>query len=409
MTRFAYKAIPTASASGRAGAMVEGRDEASDERSLRDRLRRQGLIPIEVRPVSRADAVRVAMRGDRVRPADRAWFFRTLRQMLDGKAPIETAVSTMQELAPKPRLAEACGVVREALRSGSSLADAVEKSPGLADAQSLALLRVGHEAGRLRHAVELIDRSLAQRQRLRKTIVGRLSYPAMVLGVAVLAVFVLSSFVIPSFAKTLVSVGAELPLSTRITLAASEWIVWAVPALVVIGVGLALVRPARLSPGARRRVQGWAMRAPVAGSLLWHGQAAVVSDTLATIIEGGGDVLVGLEQSGRAVWSDVVRERLEAARKAVREGAELGEALSEHRVLPPMVAAVVRVGMRSGDLVGALRRATDLCVEKQEETTSRLLTLLEPATILVLATVVGWVFYSLIAGILTMNEIGSMT
>jgi general secretion pathway protein F len=144
------------------------------------------------------------------------------------------------------------------------------------------------------------------------------------------------------------------------------------------------------------------------GSLILHGQASIVTDTLATILEGGGDVLSGLDQARRALWSEPLRDRMELVRRSVREGGELGGALAENAVLPPMASAVVRVGMTSGDLTGSLRRAAELCNEKQEEITGRLLTLMEPAIILALAGIVGWVFYSLISGILTINDIGAM-
>lgn len=415
MTRFAYRAVPLQISSlggAREGAgrsrVVEGREEASDERSLRESLRKQGLIPLEVRPVNRVDAIRQAMQGGRLSGADVCWFFQTLRQLLEGKAPIETAVATMQELAPRPRLAAACAQVRDALRTGSSLAAAVERVPALADPQALALLHVGHEAGRLQHSVELIDRALQRRRRIRKTVIGRLTYPAVVLVVAVVAIFILASFVIPSFARTLASVGAELPLSTRITLAASRWAVWLGPILLIAVVAGVVFRPAQLPPAWRRRLHEGVLRLPVVGSLVWHGQASVVTDTLATILEGGGDVLVGLEQARRALWSDVIRDRLDRVRSRVRDGGELGEALAEERVLPPMASAIIRVGMKSGDLTESLKRAADLCNEKQEEVTGRLLTLMEPAIILFLATIVGWVFYSLISGILTINDIGAM-
>ncbi|MFU8828710.1 MAG: type II secretion system F family protein, partial [Phycisphaerales bacterium] len=144
--------------------------------------------------------------------------------------------------------------------------------------------------------------------------------------------------------------------------------------------------------------------------LLWHNQAGVVCDVLASMLEGGGDVLEALTQSLDVVRSREIRRRLEGARSRVREGSDLGKALrgeGGEGVLPPMTAAVVGVGVRSGELVGALRRAAELCVERQSRTTQRLLTLMEPAIVLVLAASVGWVVYSLVVGMLAMTDVVS--
>ncbi len=404
MTRFSYRAIPTGGSAG----VIAGRLEAADEQSLRRRLRDEGLIPLDIQPLGVLDALRAALGGrGGVRRTDRAWFFQTLRRLLAGKVPIESALGTMETLAPNPRLVAACSEVRDALRSGGSVADAVERVPSLANAQHRALLRVGHESGRLEHVVGLIDRSLENRARVRRTVVGRLTYPAILLVVAALAVWFLASFVLPRFAETLQSAGAELPMSTRATLAAAEWLIWIAPLLLIGGVVFALSRPFSRLPALRRTAQEWGLRLPVVRQLVWHAQGGVVAETLATILEGGGDLLVGLEQAEQAVSLDPIRDRLAAARKRVREGDDVGRALEEERVMPPMVAALVRVGVQSGDLAGGLRHASELCLEKQEELTSRLLTFLEPGIILLLAGVVGWVVYSLVSGMLTINAMGA--
>ncbi len=81
---------------------------------------------------------------------------------------------------------------------------------------------------------------------------------------------------------------------------------------------------------------------------------------------------------------------------------------AQERVLPPLVGAVLQVGIKGGDLVGGLRRCTQACLERQERATERLLILMEPAVILVMAIAVGWVVYSLVMGMLAMNDLGGL-
>ncbi len=405
MTAFAYTAIPL---DARAGALVSGRREARDESTLRALLRSEGLIAIDVRPVRLLDALRHQVSGDRLRSRDAAWFFSTLRLLLDNRVPLESAILTVEELAPRPRLARVAAEIRESLRAGSSLAAAIEKHPGLATAQHISLLHAATESGRLDHAVALIDTSISNTQRIRTTVIGRLLYPAILMFAAIGAIWFLAVRVIPSFASTLLSLGGELPWQTRLTLDLATLLAWFVPVAFALIILLGATRHAWLTPSLRERLSALTLRLPVIGSLAWHNQGAVVADVMCTLIEGGADLIRAIDQSREVVSSPVIARRLHHVRAQVREGGAIDRALAEHQVLPPMASAIVRAGVRSGDLVGSLRRATELCVERQEAITNRLLTLLEPAVIVLLAGAVGWVVYSLVTGMLAITDVGAL-
>ncbi len=404
MTTFAYKAI----SAGAGGRVVTGAAQADSAEAARDRLRAQGLVVVELKPQGGLKLGTLSARGRRMRNTDTAWFFQTLRRLLTAKVPIEEALRTMIDLAPTPASRSACETTHSALRGGESLAVAVEKSSGLARPQHLALLRVGHESGRLEHCVALVERSIAAGQRLRRTVVSKLIYPAILVAASVVAVWILATFVIPTFAETLASAGASLPAPTKITLAVSRWLMWIVPPMLAAAAFVIAAPPASMPESWRRRLDGLLLRLPVARDLVRLRAGAVVADTVATMLAGGGDLLGAMDLARSAVSSPSIADRLEAATRAVREGADPGEAMHQHAVLPPEADALVRIGARSGDLVGSLEQASAVCVEKQEAAAERLLTLMGPAIILVLASVVGWVVYSLIAGMLSMNDLSAL-
>lgn len=408
MTRFVYRAAPVRPG---AGGLVEGREEARDERSLRDRLRERGLIAVEVRPLGFADALRARFGADhtRLRRSERLWFYATLARLLRSKAPVERALSTMEEVAPRPASRAACEHVRDALRAGRPLDEACAEVPGLAGPRQRALLRVGHASGDLQRAATLIDHALRTGERIRKTVVARLIYPAVLVFVGIVSLWFLAAVVLPRFSETLETAGATLPAPTRFTLAASRVAIWAGPLLLLL-VALAALwwRSGFAPPAWRRRAQEALFRAPLAGGLIWRHESAIAADTIATMLEGGGDLLEALEQAESALGEGVVARRLAEARREVREGLDPGEAFERHAVFPPMNAAVIRIGARSGDLTDALRSATETALEEQQDLIDRLLTLLQPAVIVALSGVVGWVVYSLIVGMLAMNDIGGL-
>jgi type II secretory pathway component PulF len=422
MTQFAYTAVPLSHAvagaldahaqGAHAGAssrgVVAGREAAPDEQTLRELLRDRGLLAIEIRPAHMGDALRRSFGPARITKRDTVWFYSTLRTLLESHVPIESALSTMHELSHSPRLAGACSRVRNALRSGGSLADAVSHEQGLNESQHLALLRMGHESGKLAHAVDLVASSLERRQKLAQTVMGRLAYPIILMTAALGAVWVLATFVIPRFAETLSTLGGELPLPTALTLAASRYMVWALPPLVIASVIAWVMRRTLISPALKRTVAHHVLRLPVVGALVWHRDAGIACDLMATMLDGGGDLLSGISLAGDSLSSPIIAERLEAVRTDVREGVDLGESLETHSALPPMPLVMVRIGSRTGELPGALRRASVACAEAQQRTTDRLLVLMEPAIILFLAGIVSWVAYALIVGMLAMNSVGTL-
>lgn len=432
MTRFRYTAMITPAGSARgtgsaggaaatltahAGGLTRGEREASDEYALRAALQGEGLIAMEIKPVGVGDALRAAAAGItgaesssasgvRATGADAAWFFQTLAMLLKHHVPVESALSTMDELAPTPRMRRHCAVVRDALRTGQGPADAVARVPGLSEPQHLALLRSAQESGRLDHAAALIDRSIAASARVRRAILSGLFYPAILAAVSLIVLWFLATFVIPRFAETLESLGGTLPWQTRFTLETAGVLVWVVPVLGVLGIGAWITRSAWMTTARRRTLHAALLRLPVVGEFLWNGQGAMVCETMATMLEGGSDALTALGQARGVATSPVIADRLDKARKAAREGVELGEAFKTSQVLPPTAQAVMRIAMRAGDLGGGLRQAATLCADRQDRLTQRLLAIMGPAVIVLMALCVGWVVWSLVSGMMALNEIG---
>ncbi len=402
MTQFSYKAIQV---SGGASATVTGTREAPDERTLREDLRAGGLIVIDARPVRLADALKAQVGSSRPRRGDSVWFFQTLNVLMQGRVPIESALSTMRDLAPNPRQRAACDGVRDKLRSGASFADAVGAVPGLAAPHHIEVLRSAAESGSLERAIELIDESLTRTGELKRMLIGRLIYPVLLLIVAVLVVWGLATFVIPKFAQQLSDLGGELPWPTMVTVEIAGALVWAGPILAGGAIVAFAARKQLVTPRMRAALSRLAIRTPVVRDLVWRQQSAMLCDMLATMLAGGGDLLEGLAQARRVVTSPEIVGRLDAAEREVREGRNLGEAFDAHDVLPSLELAMLRTGLESGDLVSGLRRATATSVRRQDEVTQRLMTLFEPAVILVLFLLVAWVVYSLVAGMISMNDL----
>ncbi len=406
MTEFSYRAAPAHAA---AAAALRGRIDASDETAARRLLREQGLVPIEIRRVAAAERLKLGLGSSGVSSSDRLWFFRTLDRFLSRSAPLDEAVSAAASLARTPSLRSSSERVLERLRQGDSLADACAGVAGLVSPRHAALLRVGHASGRLPKAVSIVSGSLVSAAKLRKQIVGQLIYPAVVLTASVVCVWILAVVVVPRIAEQLSSLGTELPASTQYTLAGTRIFAWAGPVAALVLVGfVAAWRRDVVAPAFKARVVRWSWRVPVWREYLWNALGGSAVETIATLLEGGGELLEGLDLARDASGDPVMAKRLAVARSRIREGADPGTALNDAGVLPPEPAAVLQIGSKSGDLGGGLQSAAQECAAQREVIAGRLTTLINPAVMLVMGTVVGWLFYSLLAGMLAMNDAGGL-
>jgi len=402
VTQYTYTAVPLDRAA--AGA-VRGTRSAQDERELRATLREQGLLPVSVRPNHALDALAASFASrKKLGRSERAWFFQTLAMLLGSRVPVADAVREMERLTPNPKLRAALAEIAAELRGGSALSAAVERRTGLASPAHAALLRSGERSAGLDRAADLVSRSIAAQDALRRALVSKLIYPAILLVVAVIVLWALGAFVVPRFAETLRQLGGQLPWQTALTLRLADAMVWAIPILTLV-IGSAVAFREKLVPASvRRRFAERVLTTPIVGPLVWNRAAANVCQTMGAMIEGGADVLSAVDQAIDVTHHPVLRERLAAARRDVREGADLGKAFAEGEVLPSMLVTVVSVGLRSGELAEGLSRAGELAAEETETRSERLLTLLQPAVIALMAGVVAWVVYALIVGMMAMSE-----
>ncbi len=403
MTEFAYRA---ASASAPERGRIDAPDLAAARRALRDR----GLVPLEIKPVAAAERLRAGFASkSSLRAPDRAWFFRTLERFLTRGAPLEEGVAAAQDLARSDARKDAAKRVLERLRQGDSLADACAAAPGLVVPRHAAILRVGHASGRLPRAVALVADSLENAAKLKKHIVGQLIYPAVVLVAAFVCVWILAALVVPRIAEQLEAMDAALPGPTQITLTGTRIFVWLGPILVLLSAGVVVAwRRGVIPPEHKTRAARLLWRVPLCRDLLWNARAAVAAETIATLLEGGGDLLEGLDLAKDAAADPVMQDRIASARARIREGADPGAALAEENVFPPEPAAVLQIAARAGDLAAGLTSAADSCAEQRDLVAARLTTLINPAVMLLMGAVVGWLFYSLLAGMLAINDAGAL-
>jgi type II secretory pathway component PulF len=398
MAVFAYKAI------GPDAAAVNGMIVADTPRDARDSLRSRGLTVHEVRAGSTAqpkNARRLRFRTT-VMAAKVVAFLRELSTLLGVGIPLVEAIDTIKRQHRDRRFGGALLSIREHVSAGGSLADAMRQHPALFDDLCVNITEVGESTGTLDASLERVaefrERSLSLRNKLGTVLL----YPSIVLMMAVGVSILLMTVVVPNLLGALIESGRELPWPTRVVKFASDLIVsrWWLLIAILIAAAVAM-RIALAMPRVKLAWHRAQLRLPIAGELLRKQAVVRMSIILSTLLRSGVVFVRALELARRATPNLVLADALRRCEEAVVAGRDIGAALADTQAFSPVVVQVMSVGQQSGRLEEMLERlAADY--DKQVNTAAQRLTaLLEPALILVLVVIVGFV---VLATILPMLE-----
>ena len=393
------------------GKITEGVIEAAGEGAAAERLREMNLVPIRVWPAAagaeRKGAAARGAGGARAARRDLLPFLQGFKTLLSAGIPMDRALEMMADLFREgPMGAVATSLLRD-VRSGSSLSDAMRKAPGSPFSRFLVqMVQAGQATGRLEEALDQAYRFLERSREFRANLLGSLLYPAILLVASVLSVVLLVAFVVPRFAGVFAASGVLLPLPTRILLGVSDFLRGYGLYLVAAGLAAAwLARSVLSRPEARRDWDRGKMTWPLVGATISAMETSRVARSLSSLLTGGVPILsafvIAREVSGNAA----VREGMEAARLRIQGGAKVAHALGETTPLPPLALQMIAVGEETGRLEAMLESVADSYEETARRSLRNFLTLLEPAVILGMGLLVGFIVLSIFLAVFRLNEV----
>jgi type IV pilus assembly protein PilC len=221
-------------------------------------------------------------------------------------------------------------------------------------------------------------------------------YPVAVLSIAGIVIAVILWKVIPTFASMFEGLGAQLPLPTRIVIAASNWFIRGLPFLVIaIVAGVITFKRYYATYAGRRAVDRLILKLPVMGLLMRKIAVARFCRTLATLVSSGVPILDGLEITARTSGNAIIEDAIMMVRKGVESGLTIAQPLKESGVFPPMVVQMIGVGEQTGALDAMLSKIADFYEDEVDQAVANLLTLMEPVMILFLGCTVGGIVISM--------------
>jgi len=385
--------MPTFAFSGRtrSGETITGERVAESMDQAVAALRREQISVTRIDPArARAEAKAKAPGGKTVPAKNLAIFTRQFSVMIDAGLPLVQCLDILGRQEPNKHFAAAILKVREDVESGAALADSMKRHPKTFDALYSNMIAAGEAGGILDTILKRLAVYIEKNVKLKSEVKSAMIYPIAVMFIAVVVVAAILWKVIPAFATMFQGLGAELPLPTRVVIAASDGVVaWGwLAVLLAVGAGFALKQYYATNAG-RHVIDGLLLKTPVLGSILRKVAVARFCRTLSTLLASGVPILDGLEITAKTSGNAIIEDAIMVTRTGIERGETVSGPLKETNVFPSMVVQMINVGETTGALDAMLSKIADFYEEEVDTAVAGLLTLLEPIMIAFLGVVVG--------------------
>jgi len=406
MSLYSYKAAD------HAGKVVKGTLNADDEKGVVGKIKQMGYVPIQVAPagqkrklletdVSKSLGVLV----NRFTTKDVMLFTQDLSALLAAGLPVDRALATLIQVTEKERFKEVLKDVLRSVQSGSYLSDAIAKHPAAFSNFYVSMVRAGEAGGVLESVLDRLGLFLETSQELKDYIKSALVYPIFLVFVGGISIIILMTFVIPRFSVIFADLGQAIPLSTRILIGISQVLqTWWWLILLAIGAGVYCIFRYVQTPAGRRQLDDWKLRLPMVGDLVRKIEAARFARTLGTLSRSGVSMLLALNLVKDVIGNSLMVDALKRVYERVKEGDRLSKSLADSHIFPSLAVQMITVGEESGRLDEMLLRVAENYEKNIRNTVKRFISFLEPAMILGMGLVVGFIVISMLMAIFSMND-----
>ena len=391
------------------GEIIEGVYVADSETRLRTELEEKGLFVLSLQ--RRGGFSGLALRGGRRRRISSREFLvfnQELATLLKAGMPLVQSLDILRQRVANPTFKAVLDGVYEKVKAGTALSDAFSEHHGLFPAVYSASLMAGERSGSLD---EVIRRYVAYEKvigAVKRRTVSALIYPAILVVMMVALIGIIVIRVVPGFSSFYANFGRELPLSTRMIVGVSDFLV---TNLWLIGIGLVAVVVSVVGwvrqPGQRTRLDGMLLRLPWAGETARKFATSQFARTLATLLGGGLPLVNGLEVAGAAMTNRYLAHELEEVTRHVREGQSFATAMLGRGVFPDVAVKMIEVGESTGALQEMLNSLADFYDEEIETEVARFITLIEPVILVIMGVVIAAVVLALYMPLFELSSVVS--
>ncbi|MDY6910095.1 MAG: type II secretion system F family protein [Thermodesulfobacteriota bacterium] len=374
----------------RKGKKIKGEIEADNAAIARQLLVRQGVDIQSLKPKPKDILEYIPLLQQKVQEKDLVLFVRQFATMIDAGLPIIQCLEILRDQTENKAFRRVLKDIRKSVEEGMTFSESLMKHPKVFDKLFVNLVAAGEAGGILDVTLNRLAAYLEKVAKLKKKVKGAMTYPGVVVGIAVIVIAVILIYVIPVFAGLFRDAGAPLPALTVVVITASEFVQnyfhWILGGVFLAAVGFGRFRK---TDKGRHLTDRIFLKLPVFGMLLKKVALARVCRTLGTMLGSGVPILDSMDLVAATAGNTVIERAVRRARDAVSQGRPIADPLAESGMFPPMVIHMVTVGEATGALDNMLEKVADFYDEEVDTTVEALTSLLEPLLIVFLGVTIG--------------------
>ena len=383
MPGFNYTAID------RNGKRVRSSLDASSIETAKSSLRGAGYTILDIKEQTTLNRdIEIPFLG-KPKAKDMAVFCRQFVSILRAGVSVASVLSMLGQQTGNKKLRAAIREMQADVEKGESLASSMRRHPKIFPAILVNMVAAGESSGNLEESFRQMELYFERSKRTKSKVTSAMIYPCVLIVVMIVVLIVMMTKIIPNFLKTFEDMDAELPKLTQGVMAVCEWFEswWWVPLLVLVALIVGGILFHRTDKG--KHFFGWlARKTPVVGNLTVKTACATFCRTMEVLIGSGLTLTDSMDLAASNMGNIYYLEAIRDARALVAEGTPLRESLVRTGIFPPMVSNLVGVGEETGDLQSMMGKVADYYDEEVDEATKKLLNLMEPAIIIVMAVFV---------------------
>lgn len=395
MTTFAYVALDGS------GKRKSGFVDAASEQAAIQAIAGEGRFVVEIKAQKARQAssspTKEKRRKGRVTKADLALFTRRMSDLAAAGLPLDRVLQVVAEQSESEALTEVAEKALEDVRGGMPVSTALSQHSKLFPEVFTQTLRAGEASGQFPQVAARLADFQEKEVARRSQIVSAMVYPGVLTLTAVFVVVFLITFVVPRLSGVFKDLGSDLPISTRILLAGTDFITQngLLLGAALVGGFIAYRGWAATPAGAIARDRLY-LNLPVAGAIIRKSVVSRFSRVLGTLVFGGVPILEAIRLAGLASGNRVFQQSADVVELEVREGVQIHQAMRDAGAFPPVLTHMVAIGEETGDLPRMLERVSDSLDFEVDNGMRRLTSLFEPVIVLTMGTFVGFVVLSVL-------------
>jgi general secretion pathway protein F len=400
MAQFIYKALTPA------GEQLEGQMDATSQAEVIGKIQAAGNIPLIAKELGTGFSLENLMSSRKtVNQKQVGEFTDQLATLLTSGMPLERSLSVMIDIIDDERLRMMVEQVRDRVRGGGTLSEALEEQNVFSN-MYVNMVRAGEMGGTLETTLMRLSDYMARAKELKDSVISAMIYPVILLILAGVSMFVLLGKVVPSFRPMFEDAGVELPAITQIVLSIADFVqhYWWAIILAIVAI-IVLIKQKLKESDFRMAWDKKVLTLPLVGSLVTRIEVARFTRTLGTLVDSGVPLLTGLNIAKKVINNQLLLSIISKASEKVKHGEPLAAGLEEFDEFPRLAQQLISVGEETGSMNDMLLKTADTYDLEVKTAIDRMISLLVPAFVLVLAAIIFFIIFAIMMAMLQMNDL----